>query len=124
MRYLKRFNESIGDNNEYYKEISSSEWQRSAIENQSVSIEHKSVKLLNEWFYKRFNIVKSGQYYNIRRGAKIRSYAQINDLVNFIAHEYSDEYFYVSIKNNLEVRYFICDQIDGVIKLLDDSYNS
>ena len=107
--------------NEYYQEIDFDTWRLGA--GKFIDIDTNKVKELDNFFRDELNSKgkESGEYYT--KGRIIRSYTIHNNNGYIIIHEFPDEYLYVVIDKNNTSKYYKCDQLDGLLKCLEDKLN-
>lgn len=146
MKWLKRFNESVDTNNEFYELISQPEYLQ--LDKKSIDISDIIPKIESVPFIKKFidsvgksydptsppeeiEVVRLINQENNLPGLGLRDFIKIkisNSIFNI--SELEDHYYLVSIYYVEKIhgakyatsKYYKCDQIEGVIKLLED-YN-
>jgi hypothetical protein len=117
MKHIKLF-ESF-EKNEYYQELDFDTWADGA--SKHIDMNSIIIILLDKFFKEKWgsNVIKFGEYYT--GSNRIRSYSAHKDTDDYVAiHEIPDEYLYVVISKDDIRKYYKCDQLDGVIKLLGD----
>jgi hypothetical protein len=121
MIHLKYFESD--EYNSYYKEINFDEYDDKACsydnKNKLVDITQVELSMIKETIRKSKDIFK---YPNPNHLAdKSKSYLVVMDSKSsyvFIITKLKDEWFY--IKDFTNIKYYCCDQFDGLIKFLDD----
>lgn len=122
MKYLKLF-ETIQTNNSSYEEVGQHVFflndEASFSNSRSIDIEDRYINII---MHKIPSFIKVRLNKKIIMNSKIlNSYISFyyNDVRGGI-YQYLDEYFFVSFCDENGDRYFKCDQIDGLLKLIDD----
>ena len=119
MKYLKRFNESIKSVNNFYFKIESSEYY--SMINQAEEFLNREINIINDCF-KKYNIKSPFTHFLFKKSFKIKGDKWID------VTKTKDEWFILKISpikfndidNVDDDIYYKCDQIDGLIKFLDN----
>lgn len=121
MKYLKRFNESV---EKLYHWITFDEW-LDIRKTKVIDMESNTIRLLDEYANNKWGITNTGE--NIDSSKKSWRLNGPNQGEWVVIHEAPDEYFYVELSKRIiptEVyllqQHFMCDQLEGVFKLLDN----